>query len=234
MSPTVEQLAKIIIFSELENEQLEQLLAYTQIRQYFRNEIIMHEGDELPAKLHALLCGTLQIKKTAATGKETILRILPRGEIFAAPALFGDCVAPATVVAQEDCQILTVERKALLAAIGQTPELALRIITVFNQRLQILHNTIHGLVSERAIVRLVRLIQYTMLQYGTESSTSGQILKMNLSYYQMSRSIGITYEECVRLIGSLKSVLIYKRGGKITVLNPKALDKIASGEENFN
>ncbi|NJM72330.1 MAG: Crp/Fnr family transcriptional regulator [Scytonema sp. RU_4_4] len=233
MLATVEQLAQIFIFSGLETEQLEQLLAHTQVRHYLRDEIILHEGSEVPVKLHAILHGTLQIKKTAATGKETILRILPVGEIFAAPALFGNGIAPATVVAQQDCQILTVERKALLEAIGQTPELALRIIAVLNQRLQLLHNTIHGLVSERAIVRLARLIQYTMLQYGTESSSTGQTLKMNLPHYQISRTIGITYEECARLISSLKSVMIYKRG-KITIVNPKALDEIASGEEKLD
>lgn len=234
MLATVEQLAHIFIFSELEAEQLEQLVPHTQVRHYLPEEIILHEGDELPAKLHALLCGTIQINKTAPTGKETILRILSGGEIFAAPALFGNGIAPATVVAIEKSQVLIVERQALLEAIGQNPELALRIISVLNQRLQLLHSTIHGLVSERAIVRLARLIQYTMLQYGTESVSNGQLIKMNLPYYQMSRSIGITYEECVRLIRGLKSVIRYKRGGKITIIDPKALNKIASGEDNFS
>ena len=234
MLATIEQLAQIFIFSELEAEQLKQLVPHTQVRHYLPEEIILHEGDELPAQLHALLCGTIQINKTAPTGKETILRILSGGEIFAAPALFGNGIAPATVVAIEKSQVLTVERQALLEAIGQNPELALRIISVLNQRLQLLHSTIHGLVSERAIVRLARLIQYTMLQYGTEPVSNGQLIKMNLPYYQMSRSIGITYEECVRLIRGLKSVIRYKRGGKITIIDPKALDKIASGEENFS
>jgi len=34
-----------------------------------------------------------RIVKTATTGKETILRTLPAGEIFAAPALLGDGIA---------------------------------------------------------------------------------------------------------------------------------------------
>jgi CRP/FNR family transcriptional regulator, cyclic AMP receptor protein len=127
---------------------------------------------------------------------------------------------------------LTIERNALLDAIRQTPEIALQIMTVLNQRLQLLHNTIHGLVSERAIVRLARFIQCAMLQYGTDISKDGQILKVSLPYYIISRSIGITYEECVRLIGSIKSVVNYRRGGKITVSDVKALDEIAEGEFN--
>lgn len=230
MLATVEDLAHIGVFALVKQEELQQLIPHTQIRKYQREEIIFHEGASLPAKLYALTSGKIHLKKTAATGKETILRILYTGDIFAAHALLGDGIAPATAVCEQDCQILTIERTALLEAIRQTPEIALQIMTVLNQRLQLLHNTIHGLVSERAIVRLARYIQCAMLQYGTEISKEGQYLKVNLSYYQISRSIGITYEECVRLIGSVKSVIKYRRGGKITILDVKALDDIAEGE----
>jgi CRP-like cAMP-binding protein len=179
-----------------------------------------------------VLTGSLRITKTAATGKETILRTLLAGEIFAAPALFGNGIAPATVIAESNSQVLTVERDALLEAIRQTPELALRMLSVFNQRLQELHDTVHGLVSERAIVRLAQFIQYFASRYGTESTPGGKRLNVNLSYYQIARSIGITYEECVRLFKSINSVLAYSRGGKITVLDEGMLEAIASGIEN--
>jgi len=115
----------------------------------------LHEGDRLPAKLYSLLSGTIQITKTAITGKQTILRTLSPGKIFAAPALLGNGITPATVTAESDCQILTVERDALLNAIQENPEIALRM-------LKQLHETVHGLVSERAIIRLARFIN--MLQ----------------------------------------------------------------------
>lgn len=233
MLVTVKDLGKVHIFAELKSEELEQLIPHAQMRQYLREEIIFHEGELLAAKLYAIASGRIHLKKTAATGKETILRILYSGEIFAAHALLGDGTAPATVVCEQDCQIITIDRTALLEAIRQTPEIALRMMTVLNQRLQLLHNTIHGLISERAIVRLARFIQYAILQYGTEISKEGQYLKVNLSYYQMSRSIGITYEECVRLLGSLKSVVNYRRGGKITILDVDALKKIAEGDESL-
>lgn len=210
MLATIEHLTKIHVFALVKPEELEQLVLYTQVHNYQIQEIIFHEGDSLPTKLYALASGRIQIKKTAATGKETILRILYTGDIFALHVLIGDGIAPATVVCEQDCEILTIERNALLEAIRQTPEIALQIMTVLNQRLQLLHNTIHGLVSERAIVRLARFIQCAMLQYGTDISKDGQILKVSLPYYIISRSIGITYEECVRLIGSIKSVVNYR------------------------
>lgn len=67
-------------------------------------------------------------------------------------------------------------------------------------------------------MRLARFIQYFATQYGTETTKLGECLKVKLPYYQIARSIGITYEECVRLTKSLKSVIAYSRGVRLRLL----------------
>jgi CRP/FNR family transcriptional regulator, cyclic AMP receptor protein len=230
MQVTTEHLRQISIFAGLESEELAQIQAQAAVRSYLRREIILHEGDRLPAKLFAVLQGIVQVKKTASTGKETILRTLSTGDLFAAPALFGDGISPATVIAEQDCQILMVERKALLDLIQQSPEVALRMIAVLTDRLQHLHSTVHGLVSERAIVRLAQMIQTAAREQGTETIDNNIYLKTRLSYYQIARSIGITYEECVRLFKQIQTVINYHRGGKIMLLDQQQLDAIAAGQ----
>ncbi|NDJ20602.1 cyclic nucleotide-binding domain-containing protein [Nostoc sp. B(2019)] len=230
MQASLEQLSQIIVFAGLETADQISLQPHTLVQHYLKGEIILHEGDRLPAKLYAVVSGSIQVTKTATTGKETILRTLAAGEIFAAPALLGNGISPATVTAESDCEILTIQRDALLKAIQQNPEIALRMLMIFNTRIQLLHETVHGLVSERAIVRLARLIQYFATESGTESSPQGTSLKAKLSYYRMARSSGITYEECVRLIKSINSVVAYSRGGQITILDAQKLDAIASGD----
>jgi CRP-like cAMP-binding protein len=214
---SIAQLKQISIFQDLAAKQLESLIPYSYVREYLLNEIVMQEGDLIPQKLYALITGRLEIKKTAANGKETVMRLIPPGELFAAPAIFGNGISPATVICQLESQILTIDRDALLQAISHSPEISLRILEVFNQRLQQLHNTVHGLISERAIVRLVRLIEYYRDRDGTHSLGEDDCLNIKLPYYQIARSIGITYEECVRLFTKLKGIVIYKRGGKIIV-----------------
>jgi CRP-like cAMP-binding protein len=231
MNVTVELISKITVFGGLETSDKLSLLPHAWVQSYSKGEIILHEGDRLPAKLYALISGSIQMTKSATTGKETILRTLSAGEIFAAPALLGNGIAPATVTAQDNCEILTVERDALLKAIQHNPEIALKMLMVFNSRIQQLHETVHGLVSERAIVRITRLIQYFATEYGTEPTQQGESLKIKLPYYQIARSIGITYEECVRLIKNLKSVISYSRGGKIIITDTKKLEAIATGND---
>lgn len=230
MQVTSAHLQQISIFSKLEIEQLAYLQAHAAIKSYLRTEIILHEGDRLPSKLFAVLDGNIQIKKTSTTGKETLLRSLPAGEIFAAPSLFGDGVSPATVFAEKDCNILTVERLALLNLIQQTPEVAFQIIVTLTERLQTLHSRMHGVVSERAIVRLAQFIHAAAIADGTKQTEQGLQLRSQLSYYQIARSIGITYEECVRLFKQIQPVLHYHRGGTILLLDPDRLYEIAQGQ----
>lgn len=229
MNATIEQLARVPLFATCDRANIERLQPHAYLRTYRRKEIIFYEGDPLPAKLHILLSGVLQVQKNAASGKETILRLLRAGDIFAAPALFGNGQAPATVLAFENCEVLTLDRHELLAAIQDSPELAFRLLAVLNQRLQQVHNMVHGLVSERAIVRLARLIQYYAWQHGTEATTVGERLRIKLPYYQIARSIGITYEECVRLMKTLQDSVTYERGGKIAILDWESLEAMAEG-----
>jgi CRP/FNR family transcriptional regulator, cyclic AMP receptor protein len=226
MPVTSTDLQHISIFSQLNAEQLACLQPHAQIKRYARGEVILHEGDRLPARLFAVLKGSIQIKKIAATGKETILRSLPEGEMFAAPALFGDGIAPAIVMAEQSCDILTVERAALLALIQTTPEVAFQIIAVLNERIQLLHHRMHGLISERAIVRLARLIQVSVMEQGVEQTDAGMQLRSHLPYYDIARSIGITYEECVRLFKQLQPMVRYRRGGKIVLTDLAKLEDL--------
>ncbi len=223
------QLQQLSIFQDLAIAQLESLIPCSYVKEYQQNEIVMHEGDRIPPQLHGLITGRLEIKKTADNGKETIVRLIPPGELFAAPAIFGNGIAPATVISQVESQILTIDRQALLQVISQSPEISLGILEVFNQRLQQLHNTVHGLISERAMVRLVKLLQYYSDRDGTHFDEQGDRLNIKLPYYQIARSIGITYEECVRLFKKLKGIVIYQRGGTIIVRDWKKL--VAASEE---
>ncbi|UBF30617.1 cyclic nucleotide-binding domain-containing protein (plasmid) [Kovacikia minuta CCNUW1] len=98
---TVEQLATVALFAQLQPEQLANLQPHSVIRSYQTGERIVEAGDHLPARLYALLDGLLRVSKIATTGKETIFRTLTPGDIFAAPALFGKyCLKTCRIVSR--------------------------------------------------------------------------------------------------------------------------------------
>lgn len=132
MQANIQQLAKIVVFSKLKPDILSELSTFSRLTSYKKDEIIFHEGNTLTPKLHAVCEGSILIQKIAMSGKETNLRQLPAGEIFAAPALFGDSVAPATVIALKDSQIVTIDKSSLLQGIQIAPEIAFQILQTYN------------------------------------------------------------------------------------------------------
>ncbi|MFM7580817.1 MAG: Crp/Fnr family transcriptional regulator, partial [Microcystaceae cyanobacterium] len=100
------------------------------------------------------------------------------GELFAASAIFGNGLAPATVMCLAPSQVLTIEREALLGVIAQVPEISLNILLVYNDRLQQLHNTVQGLITEKPLIRLTKLIQYYQSCYGIRSYSEENVLNI--------------------------------------------------------
>lgn len=219
----IAQLQSVRLFADLAPSLLEQLAPSSRLQSYATDEALFQEGDDLPACLHVLISGRLRNAKIAPSGKETILRILPAGEIFAAPAIFGNGKAPATAIAIEPASVLMLERQALLTGFSQTPELALHVLGAFNQRLQQLHERVHGLVSERALVRLVNYLEHIASHEGTDPVAGGERVSARFTHYQIARSIGVTYEECVRLFKQLHPAVFYQRGGIITIADRQQL-----------
>ncbi|MEL6224674.1 MAG: Crp/Fnr family transcriptional regulator [Cyanobacteria bacterium J06627_8] len=225
-SVTVDQLQHLPLFEDLALPLVENLASHSQLTHHEADTVVFYEGDDLPECLHLLMSGRLRMGKVAASGKETILRILPAGEIFAAPAIFGNGKAPATATALESSTVIMLEKHALLDSFTQTPELAMHLLGIFNERLQRLHNQVHGLASEKAIVRLVHYLEYAIEHTGSEVVEAGEQMRSHLSHYQIARSIGITYEECVRLFKQLSPIVTYQRGGIITVSNRQKLSDL--------
>jgi len=149
--------------------------------------------------------------------------------LIAPPVLVENFSASANIVAEQDCQILTLERAALLKMIQDTPEFALQIIAVLTQTIQNLHQIVHELASERAILRLAHLIQRTAIAEGTDVTEQGIWLRSRIAYFQIASSIGITYEECSRLFKQIQSIVHYSRGGRILVLDWAKLEAISQG-----
>jgi len=75
-------------------------------------------------------------------------------------------------------------------------------------------------------VRLEHYLEHIAATQGTVAVAEGEALRARLTYYQIARTIGITYKECVRLFKQLQSGVNYQRGGKITVTDWQRLGEM--------
>jgi CRP-like cAMP-binding protein len=216
------------IFSALGEPGIGSLARMATLRSYERGACVFHEGEVLPPFFTVLVTGSLQIVKQAACGKETVIRLIPKGEPFAWAALLASGVAPASARVMEASRVLYLPREELMGLMTAEPRLALRLVALYGERLHDLHEQLHAVISERARTRIARLILRFMAREGPRLQTA-------LAHQVLARMAGITYEECVRIIGewshAASPLLDYGRGGRIVVRDAVALEALAEGLE---
>ncbi len=223
----VDLLPALPLFAGLDEAQIARIAAVSFARNVEPGECLIREAEPTPPYFHVLLTGSVQVLKSAHSGKETTLRLLRPGEIFGWAALLDGGGAPATARAMTRSRILLIPYEALVGLMAEQPAFALRLITTLCERLRDLHEQLHAVVSERARTRLARLIlRHQRRDGGSPTPLPHQVL---------SRMAGIAYEESVRIIGEWSHgphpLLSYGRGGRITVLDPEALAALAEGLE---
>lgn len=222
-------LSRLPIFAGLDARHLDTVARLAFVRIYERGECVFLEGEPLPPCFHVLITGTLQIVKSSHSGKETAIRLIRPGDLFAWAALLDTGVAPATARAMTPSRVLKIPKEALFRLLADEPAVALRLITTLSERLREVHEQLHAVISERARTRLARLI----VRY---QQREGLTLQTPLPHQVLARMAGITYEESVRIVGEWthepSPLLAYRRGGHITVLDPPRLAHLAEGYED--
>ncbi len=231
--PTSIDLTKLDFFKGLSEAELRPLTENARFRSIHAAEVLFHEGAPLEPALRLLISGGLEIRKSAANGKETVVRLIRPGDVFGMAALFDRKVAPGTVVAGEKSEILEIRLEDIHAHMAENPGMALKLLITFSQRLRETQDALHAVVSERAKTRLACLIMRILDREGGIPTADGLTLKTKLPHGTLSRMVGITYEECVRLIREwchAPAMLRYERGGTITVVDRDALDRQVLGD----
>lgn len=233
LTPTPADLRQLEFFNSLSESELASLSARARLIRLDGGQSLFLEGEPIEPALRFVYTGGIQIRKTAASGKETVLRLIRQGELFGVAALFDRKLAPGSAIATDPTQVLEIPMHDMIQHLSSTPEIALKLLVTFAQRLRDSQDTLHMVISGRAKTRLARLILSTIAQDGAVKGPDGYRLKTKLPHATMSRMVGITYEECVRLIRDWShdpAILRYERGGVITVLDRDALERQAVDE----
>ena len=117
-------LKNIPYFSELTIEEMQNLVASSQKRRYSRGSIVLHK-DEVGDETYLIMTGKVKVIVTHTDGKEIILNILKSGDFFGEMAVFDNMPRSATVVAEEDCELLIISRENIENQIKRNPQIDL-------------------------------------------------------------------------------------------------------------
>ncbi|KAJ3072345.1 Potassium voltage-gated channel sub H member 7 [Podochytrium sp. JEL0797] len=99
-------------------------------KSFLRRECVMKEG-ERGDEMYFLIEGTMQIEV-----KDEVVGYLSAGTFFGEMSMFADMERGATVTAVSDCQCRVLHRDNLVKVVAEFPDVAQKLVTFFNERMQ--------------------------------------------------------------------------------------------------
>ncbi|HYZ98759.1 MAG TPA: Crp/Fnr family transcriptional regulator [Acidimicrobiales bacterium] len=134
MSPT-ELLADVDLFADLTPGELEQLAAAGAIEDLRRGDVLFHENDA-PDKMYVVTSGRIAIAKRSIDGRESVVALMERGDLFGDMAFFEGLGRSAEARALEPSQVLAIPFGPIRNIYESRPELLWGVVALLAGRLR--------------------------------------------------------------------------------------------------
>lgn len=151
------RLATIPFFSRLEADELAELAAGAEWREFGPGEVIFLEGEPAPG-LFILESGYVKVVKASAQGREQSLEFIAPGQPFNTVAVFTSHPSPATAVALEASAAWMLPRAPIRRLLHESPAFAEQVIESMADRMVFLVGLVADLSLRSVMERLAQLL----------------------------------------------------------------------------
>ena len=115
-------------FNFLSPEEIEELCPYLELKEWQQDAVVMQKGD-YEDYMGFIIEGRLAVKmKTGYWGKNIIIAILDRGAIVGEGAFLDSGPRGNSVIAMENCRLLTLTTQKMEELTSNSPSLAIKLL----------------------------------------------------------------------------------------------------------
>ena len=134
-SPKFSVLRDHPFFRELDAAALDQLCRYASSRKFKRGATVFAKGDA-GNSLFAVASGSVKMSISSVEGRNAILNIVGKGEIFGEIALLDGGPRTTDATAHSNCELVVLDRRDFMPFLRQQPSLAMKFIELLCTRLR--------------------------------------------------------------------------------------------------
>ncbi len=213
------------LFDQLSEPDLQRLASLSHMREYPRGQPIILTPEPNPDLIYLVKAGRVKISAISTEGKEQILALLERGDVFGELAPAGTA-PPTHVEAFDHTVVCTLHRALFEDIVRRTPEVALRVISVLARRLRAAEHEIEDLALRDVPGRLAALLLRLAEEYG-EPHGSGIRLSLRLTHQDLASMVGSTRETVTALISRFRDEgLLMAEHQSLVILQPERLREV--------
>ena len=184
-------------------------------------EVIVRQGDRV-SSLFLVNAGAVRLSSVTASGREIVVGLLCRGDLFGESALLGD---PSLVRAQAvgPTTVLALPIASMRAMLERTPATAEELLRLIAARLHRTSAALEDAMAADLPSRVVGRLRELADDHGVPGP-HGVRLRIPLTQDELARMVGASRESVNRTVGALAARgVVRSGGGRFVIIDPDAL-----------
>ncbi len=201
MVDVVDYLKRVFIFSQLSQNDLEELAKISSVETYKKNGILFYEGDP-SEKIHILVDGIVKAYKTDMKENEIVLHYFYPNSLIAEMANFHHIPFPATAEFEVGGCAIKIDYNQFEEKFIKNPAVSFGIIKSLSQKVKFLENVITEQLTLNSMSRVAKFLYENGEEY------------QGVKRYKIATILNITPETLSRIFKKLKELELVKDNGK--------------------
>jgi CRP-like cAMP-binding protein len=217
------------LFARLTDRELDDLVQAVHVKQVTAREELCHKDDP-GNQLFVIVQGMLKAQATSPTGDDVVFSIMGPGEMFGELALFCGGRRTANVVAIENSQLMSIDRRDLFPFLRRHPDAAIKLLEVLALRVQHLTSVMEDTTFLNLPQRLAKRLLDLARRYGKRTE-DGVRIEMKINQSELGDLVATTRESINKQFRAWSEEGVASMsGGFVTILDVEKLQEIVDNE----
>jgi len=196
-------------------------------KEYQPGEYIFKIGDE-EKFMACVVNGRLRMGIGPLKGKEMIVTMVERGELFGEMSILDDMPRAVDVVAETDCTLMIIKREDFLPMLRTNPDAMLALVRITCYRMRLYLQTMEMIALQNLTVRLSRYLLQLAQDYGKQEDGK-TVIKARLSQTEMGQQLAASRESINKQLHEfVEKGLLSLHGSDIVLLDIERLKQAAT------
>jgi len=214
-------LGRVPLFSELSDQDLEQIASVAVPRSYPKGVRVFHEGDHSDA-CYIVRSGDLRVTREHPDGRAIALATMGPGDIFGELAMLDGEARSASVEALSECELLALPATDVRRLLQASSEITVKLVVALTRRLREANERIARQSFQTVPSRVAGVLSQLIAEEAPVEARDGVTIRMTQA--DLAQLAGTSRESVSRFLAVLERAGVVQVGrGRVTVVEPRRL-----------
>jgi CRP-like cAMP-binding protein len=222
MLSNLDLIRRVSLFSMLTPTQAEALAEAVSKKRFKRGEMLVEQG-KMSHSLHIILSGRARVLMTDNKGREVILATLKPGDYVGEMSLIDDEPHSATVIADQQVDVLVLGSESFLRCLGENAALSYAVMHGLVKRLR----SADQKISSLALMGVYGRVAMVLLDSAVVDEEDALLIREKVSRQDIAKMVGASREMVSRVMKDFEDQGFIKmlEGGQVRVYERRVVPR---------